>query len=344
MNFKQSQLENTLRNLGTNIKCIVLFGTNEGAIIDLQKKCTEAVCGSTQDAFNYVQLDMDNISKDGGEVYAEFHAQSLMGGRRAIVVKNADNNMTALLKSMLPETKSENVLILSSLSLNTRSSLITWSKDREDVIICGCYDDREEDLGMVAQSMLREKGLNIDVPTLQLLCSRLSPDRKLSQSEIDKLAVYMGNRQDITAQDVQAAVSDVAGANIEDLCYFVADGATRKACDMFARLLKEGQEPATLIRQIAYHYGKLLDCVAQTENGRTIDEAISSLRPPLMFYRKASFKRQLQIWNKERLLRIMKALYDAEKDCKSTGLPAEQCAAYFVLRLSDAANRLRQKN
>lgn len=344
MNFKPSQLENTLKNIGTNIKCIVLFGTNEGAIIDLQKKCAEAVCGSTQDAFNYVQLDMDSISKDGGEVYAEFHAQSLMGGRRAIVVKNADNNLTALLKSMLPETKSENVLILSSLSLNTRSSLITWSKDREDIIICGCYDDREEDLGVVAQNMLKEKGLNIDVSTLQLLCSRLSPDRKLSQSEIDKLAVYMGNRQDITAKDVKAAVSDVAGANIEDLCYFVAEGSIQKACNMFERLLKEGQESATLIRQIAYHYAKLLQCVAQIDNSQTIDEAISAIRPPLMFYRKNSFKQQLQIWNKERLLRIMKSLYDTEKDCKSTGFPAEQCAAYFVLRLSDAANKLRQKN
>ena len=135
MNFKPSQLENTLKNIGTNIKCIVLFGTNEGAIADLQKKCAEAVCGSTQDAFNYVQLNMEDIAKDGGEVYAEFHAQSLMGGRRAIVVKNADNNLTPLLKNMLPETKSENVLILSSLSLNTRSSLITWAKDREEVII-----------------------------------------------------------------------------------------------------------------------------------------------------------------------------------------------------------------
>ena len=343
MNFKQVQLENALKNIDVKIKCIILFGTNEGAIVDLQKKCAEAVCGSTQDAFNYVQLNMEDISKDGGEIYAEFCAQSLMGGRRAIVVKNADNNLASLLKNMLPETTSENLLILSSLSLNTRSSIITWAKDREDVIICGCYEDREEDLGTVAQNMLREKGLSADVATLQLLCSRLSPDRKLSQSEIDKLAVYMGDRTNVTTEDIKAVVSDVAGANVEDLCYFVAEGLVKKACNMYERLLKEGQEPSTLIRQIAYHYAKLLQCVAQIESGKTIDEAISSIRPPLMFYRKASFKRQMQIWNKDRLLRIMKALYDTERDCKTTNFPAEQCAAYFVLRLSDAANKLQQK-
>lgn len=343
MNFKQVQLENSLKNLGVDIKCIILFGTNEGAIADLQKKCAEAVCGDINDAFNYSQLEMENISKDGGEIYAEFCAQSLMGGRRAIVVKNADNNLAPLLKNMLPETSSENVLILSSLSLNTRSSLITWAKDREDVIICGMYDDRDEDLGDIAQNMLRKKGLNIDVPTLQLLCSRLSPDRKLSQGEIDKLAVYMGTKTTVTASDVQAAVSDVAGANVEDLCYFVAGGEVKKACKMFERLVKEGGEPATLIRQIAYHFGKLLDCVAQTEEGKTADEAIKSLRPQLMFYRKSAFLRQLKIWNRDRLLRIMKALYDTERDCKSTNIPAEQSAAYLVLRLADAAANLMQK-
>lgn len=344
MNFKPAQLENSLKSLGTNIKCIVLFGTNEGAIADLQKKCAEAVCGSIDDAFSYAQLEMENISKEGQELYAEYHAQSLMGGRRAIVVKNADNNLASVLKNMLPETNSENLLILSSSSLKTNSSLITWAKDREDVIICGLYEDREADLGSITQNMLREKGLSIDVPTLQLLCARLSPDRKLNQGEIDKLAIYMGNRTEVTADDVRAAVSDVAGASAEDLCYFVAGGDVKKACKMYDRLIKEGAEPATLVRQIAYHFAKLLECAAQIEGNKSIDEVIKSIRPPLMFYRKTAFTNQLKIWNKNRLLRIMKSVYETERDCKTTNMPAEQTAGYLVLRLADAAHNLAAKN
>ena len=116
MNIKPLQLMNFCKNPNTDVKCIILFGNNEGEISTWQKKCAEAVCGSIDDAFRYCALDMNNISKDCGEVYAEFHAQSLMGGRRAIVVKNADNNITALIKSMLEDTLSDNLLIISSFS------------------------------------------------------------------------------------------------------------------------------------------------------------------------------------------------------------------------------------
>ena len=341
MNFKQAQLESFCKNPNLDVKCVILFGSNEGTIALLLKKCTEAVCGSVQDAFRYASLDMSEISKDGQEIYAEYYAQSLMGGRRSIVVKNADNNLAAVLKNMIPDTKSDNLLIICSSSLNTKSSLITWAKDRADVIIVGCYGDREENISESAAALLREQGLTFDTAALQVLCSRLSPDRKVNQGEIEKLAMYLGERKNVTIADVKAAVSDVAGANYEDFCYYTAGGEVLKACAMFDRLLKEGEEPATIIRQLTYHFNKILGCAAQLESGKSADEAVKSLRPPLMFYRKNSFMQQLRIWTRERLLGALSMLYDCERDCKTTNLPAEQGASYCVMRISGAARKLR---
>ena len=258
MNFKPAQLESFCKSPDPAVKCIVLFGNNEGEISMLQKKCAEAVCDSTDDAFRYCVLQMENVAKDGGEVYAEFHAQSLMGGRRAIVVQGADNNLTPMLKKMLPETPSENLLILSSSVYNTKSALITWAKERRDILTVGCYEDREGDIMQEAAAMLREKGLVADNATLQVLCARLSPDKRINQSEIDKLEMYLGERKSVTIADVQNAVCDTAGASTEDLCYFVAGGEIKKALNIFNRLLKEGEEPASLVRSVEYHFANLL--------------------------------------------------------------------------------------
>lgn len=305
----------------------------------MQKKCAEAVCGSMEDAFQCSTLEMENISKDGGEVYAEFHSQSLMGGRRAVVVKNADNNLTVLLKKMIPETTSDNLLILSSLTLNTKSSLIMWAKERKDVIIVGCYEQRTGDIAEDAVRMLKEKNLFADKSTMQFLCSRLSPDKKLNQSEIDKLAMYMGERQNISMEDVRSAISDVAGASYDDLCYFTASGNTKQACAVYERLIKEGEQTATLVRQLEYHYAKLLECQAIIKNGGSREEALKSIRPPLMFYRKNDFIKQLEIWNKDKLLSALNILYDCERDCKTTGVPDKQTVSYTIMRLSGAAKK-----
>lgn len=341
MNFKPAQLENFCLNPSAAVKCVILFGTNEGEIATLQKKCAEAVCGSIDDAFRYASLDMENISKDGSEVYAEYHAQSLLGGRRVVVVKNADNNLAPLLKKMIPETISDNLLILASLSINTKSTLITWAKDREDVIIVGCYEERAGDIAEEASRILRSKGLNTDASTLQFLCTRLSPDRKLNQSEFDKLETYMGERKTVTMEDVRKAISDVAGADYDDLCYHIANGETAKACATYDRLIKEGVQTAILVRQIEYHFSKLLSCQALIVNGKSIEESLKSLRPPLMFYRKNDFINQLKLWNKERLLSALNLLYDCERDCKTTGIPDKQTASYTIMRLAGAVKKFK---
>ena len=341
MNFKPAQLENFCSNPSPTVKCVILFGTNEGEIATLQKKCAEAVCGSVDDVFRYAAMEMENISKDGGEVYAEYHAQSLMGGRRTIVVKNADNNLTPLIKKMIPETVSDNLLILSSLTINTKSALITWAKDRDDVIIVGCYEERAGSLIEEASRMLHAKGLNADTPAMQFLCTRLSPDRKLNQSEIDKLEMYMGERKTVTVEDIRLVISDVAGANYDDLCYHIANGDTAKACATYDRLIKEGEQTATLVRQIEYHFSKLLGCQALISSGKSLEESLKSLRPPLIFYRKDDFVKQLKIWNKERLLSALNLLYDCERDCKTTGIPDEQTVSYTIMRLAGAVKKFR---
>ena len=343
MNFKAAQFESFCTHPDSAVKCVVLFGPNEGEIATLSEKCVKAICGDINDSFNFAQLDMDTISKDGGEIYAEFHAQSLIGGRRVIVVKHADNSLAPFLKDMLPDSPSENLLILTSSTMNTKSSIITWAKDRTDIITVGCYEDRESDIAQDTARMLEEKGLVTDPQTMQFLCARLSPDRKVNQSEIDKLAMYMDKKNVVTTEDVKAVISDVAGANFEDLCYYTADDEVRKACNIFNRLLYEGEEPATVIRQVSYHFAKLLDSVAQLESGKTADQVIQGIRPQLMFYRKDSYKKQLQIWHKEQLLAALSVLYDCERDCKTTGMPADLCAEHTIMRLAGGAQKLRMR-
>lgn len=343
MNFKAAQLENFCAHPDSAIKCVVLFGPNEGEIATLKQKCIKAICGDVNDSFNFAQLNMETISKDGDEIYAEFHAQSLMGGRRIVVVNNADNSLAPFLKDMLPDSPSDNLLLLTSSSMNTKSSFITWAKERTDVVIVGCYEDREADIAQDTARMLQEKGLTTDMQTMQFLCARLSPDRKINQGEIDKLAIYMGEKHIITSEDVKSVISDVAGANFEDLCYHIAGGETRKACNVFNRLINEGEEPALIIRQISYHFSKLLGSVAQLEEGKTADQVIQGMRPPLMFYRKDAYKMQLQIWHKEQLFAALSVLYDCERDCKTTGLPATLCAEHAIMRLAGGAQKMRTR-
>ena len=224
-----------------------------------------------------------------------------------------------------------------------KSSLVSLAEDRDDCALIACYEDRDEAIYTTARQMFVEQGYTISNEALQLLCSRLSNDRKSNIGEIEKLITYMGTRKNITDNDVCMVISDNSATSGDDVCYFTASGQTEKALQAYQKLLNEGGDAISIVRNLMYHFMKILNCVAQVERGDTVDSAVSKMSPPIIFFRKNNFKMQVSIWGKERLLSVLELLYKTERDCKTTNMPAEDIVSYLIMQLSSAAAKMSKR-
>jgi len=340
MNFKPADISRYLKNPDLSIKCVLVFGTNEGMIADYVKQFALAVCPDLNDAFRVCELSMDRLEKDMGLLYGEYNARSLIGGRRVVIIRNADNNLTAVLKNLFKDNQSDTLLILSSTALTTKSSLVTLAKDSPQFALIGCYDDREESIYTFAKEYLTKNGFTINPDAMQLLCARLSADRKASVGELEKLMTFLGTRRHIELNNIRTAISDTSNSSQEDMCYLTAEGNVEKALDACRQLMNEGEEPVTLVRSLIYHFLKLVAGAAALENGQTADAYINGLRPSVMFFRKSSLKNQLHIWKRTALLDALDMLYKTERDCKTTGFPAAEILTYTLMRIAGAARKM----
>ena len=342
MNFKDVDIVKYLKYPDLGIKCVVIFGTNEGKIADYASQFAKTVCADLSDAFRVVSLSMDVLSKDVGILFGEYNAQSLLGGRRVIIVKDATDLLTKHLKVLFDDNKSDALLVLTSSTLNVKSSLVSLGKDREDFAVIGCYDDREKDIKSFVREYLTKCQITITDSAQDLLCMRLSNDKKVNLSEMDKLVTYLGAKRNIDVDDVKSAVSDTSSSSVEDLCYFIGMGQTDKAIDSYKELLNEGVEPVSVVRSISNHFLNLLGCAYGCEQGKRVDEVISSIKPSVMFYRKDDLKVQINIWKRKSVLDAISLLYQCEKDCKTTNLPAQEILSYTIMQLSGASKKLRR--
>ena len=342
MIYKQAQIDRFLKKPDTTLKCVVIYGTNDGLIAEYTKQFAQAIVPNLDDAFQVSQLLWENISSDTGALAGEYGAQSLMGGRRVVIVREVDNNITKQLKSVLDTVISDTLLILSSSSLNKKSSLVSLAEDREDFALIPCYEDRDETIYATARQIFITQGFTISNEALQLLCSRLSNDRKSNVGEIEKLITYMGTRKNITNDDIVQVVSDNSATSGDDVCYFAASGQTEKALQSYNKLLGEGGEPVMVVRSLMYHFMKLLSCSALLEKGENADSAVNKMSPPIIFFRKSSFKAQILLWSKERLLGVMDLLYQAERDCKTTNMPTVEIVSYLIMQISSAARKMQK--
>ncbi len=341
MNIKPEQVESIVKSIPQNIRGVVIYGSNEGMVSTISQQFIGAISKDLYDAFHVSYLDMGDLTSDIGALYAEFNAQSLMSGRRVVVIKEATNQLTKQLRELLDSSSSDSLLVITSSSLKTKDSLAIMAKDEDCLYGIGCYDDRDEDISLFANKIIAKNGFNIDNSAFQILCSRLSNDRKISNNEIEKLITYMGSNKNININDIITVISDTSASSQEDLCYFIALGLVDKALASYNRLVFEGENPVSIIRAISYHFMKLLDCAIKVEKGDTADRVVSSLKPPLMFFRKTSFINQLKIWNRSRILSAITFLYQTEKDCKTTDLPAEQVASFAILKIANGVKKFR---
>ena len=341
MNIKPEQVDGILKSLPQKIRGVVIYGSNEGMVSTLSQQFIKAISPDIYDAFHVSYLDMSDIISDIGALYAEFNAQSLMGGRRVVVIKEANAQLTKGLRELFDSSTSDSLLVITSSSLKTKDSLAIMAKDEDFLYGLGGYDDRDEDISQFANKFMSRHGFNIDNTAFQILCSRLSNDRKITQNELDKLITYMGNKKEITVDDVITVISDTSASSQEDLCYFIAQGMVDKAIASYNRLIFEGENPVTIVRAISYHFMKLLDCVIKMEKGESADRVVFSLKPPLMFFRKNAFISQLKMWNRNRILTALNLLYQTERECKTTDLPSEQVASFAIIRIANGVKRFR---
>lgn len=340
MIFRQAQIDKFLKYPDKTLKAVVVYGNNEGLVSEYVKSFTKVISPNINDPFQVAYLSCDNIISDAGVLFAEYGSQSLMGGRRVIVIRDADNNLTKHLKKMFEEVKSDTLLIIYSDSLSKKASLVKLAEDDDNMAAIACYEDRDEDIYNTAKAVFLENKITISSEALQLLCARLSNDRKSNLGEIEKLITYIGDRKNINTEDVFKIVSDTSSSSTDDVCYFTVSGDSEKSQKSFNKLLLENVEPISIVRSLAYHFDKLLNCYALMEKGQNLDAAVSVIVP--IFYRKPSFKNQVSIWNRDKVLYALDILYKAEKNCKTTNMPVDEIVGYTLMQIASAASRLKR--
>ncbi|NQV56678.1 MAG: DNA polymerase III subunit delta, partial [Rhodospirillales bacterium] len=117
----------------------------------------------------------------------------------------------------------------------------------------------------------------------------------------------------------------------------VADGDGDKLEVQLARAFREGQSSIAVLRAVLRHFQRLHFAAGFVADGQSVGQAMKQLRPPILFLFADRFIRQLSLWKLGRMRSALSVLTEAERDCKSTGLPDEAVCHRALMRLSMAA-------
>lgn len=335
MKIDARNVNTTLKKPG-NFRVILLYGENNGLVRERAVTAVKAFTGTLEDPFQVCILDKENHNR----LIEEAFALSLMGGHRAVWVREADDGLSKNLQIILDtaskmETQNsgqDTLIVLESSILSTKSSLRILAEKHPLVATIACYAEKGRSLEETIRNLIGKKSITPEA--LHRLTFFLGTDRNVIRNEIEKLLLYCGDKQSIDVNDVQQSMGDDGDFSLEDAIFAALSGNRIAADRALERAFMEGVTVIAVIRALLYHLHRLCQVRLAIEAGTPAKTAISQIRPPIFFKQMDAFTKSVQLWNSQRLFKAAEQVQHLEYLSKQTQMPAQLLCQRLISSLS----------
>ena len=339
MKVAAGSVEGFLRQPPAELTAALIYGPDTGLVLERADALLRTVVDDPSDPFRVAELTAAALRDDPARLSDEANAIALTGGRRVVLIRNATDSTCNLLVPFLSDGGGDALVIVEAGALAGRSKLRGLFEGAPCAAALPCYGDEGRGLEAVIRETLAARNVAADGEAVAFLCDNLGVDRMVSRAELEKLALYVGDGASATLADAMACVGDSAAMTLEDVAFATGAGKHQDVVRKIGRAWQEGAAPATVLRAVARHFLRLHFAAARLANGETVEAAMRSLRPPVFFKRANDFRAQIQGWPAGRIASALTLLTEAEIQCKTTGLPAQEVCGQALLRIATAAGR-----
>ncbi len=338
MKLPAQRVASFLASPDAGMRATLIYGPDAGLVRERAARLAIAICPDLNDAFRVTELDGGGLSHDAARLNDEASSLSLIGGRRLIRVRDADDRCGTVFDKFLKALPPGDAFILVEAGdLSPRSSLRkAFEASKSAAAAIACYLDGPRELAELAREVFATHKISARPDAMQYLGAHLGGDRGISRQELEKLALYVGDGGVVDEDAVMASIGDTAELTIDDVVYAAADGDTSQLERALNRALGEGAQPVSLLRAELRHFQRLHLAGTRLAAGKSEEEALK-LRPPLFFKLMDRFKRQLRVWPPARAQAALDALHTAEAQTKTTGLPSETICRETLMRIARGA-------
>ena len=341
MKAKPSQIDALAKQICSTFKVALIHGADFGIVEDCAQKIIKMIVPKN-DEFSFIKINKQQLKENPARLLDEGNSISFLGGRKLIWLKEADNLTAPAVEDYLNYIQSDTFLLVTADALQKSSALRNLIENSPDGLEVACYNDEDKDVRLLIASVLREKGFSPDNDVLNTLSERLTDNRITTQSELEKLAIYMGDKKNITIQDVNEIISKPQSATFDDLCHQTALGHQKEADKILKNLLVNGETPVTIVRILTAHFNKLLLAVDLSENGVSKEDILKKVLRANQFKQKEIMANQIYLWKKPFLIKVLQSLLEAEKQTKTTELPAELIIERVITMIAGIPKKIRR--
>ena len=335
--IKANQATSFLNKPDPKIRCVLLFGPDAGLVSERSQKLAQLLATREKPPGEVVRMDDTDLENDLDRLSVELLTVPMFGGAK-IVRANAGRRLNAaLVKPLLEGPALPGALIVEAGALRPDEGFRALFEKSAAAVAIACYPDEGASLDDLVGEVLRAAKLEIAPEARQELLARLGADRVLSRGEVEKLTLYAHGAGRIELAHVEAIVGDASEMAVDQVVSAAASGNTAVALAECDRAVAGGDSAQSIILAAERHFQRMHKLRAGMDGGKSLDELMRYMRPPLPFKAKAELERQCRAWTEPRIMTALVRTAEAVKGSRTTGADEQVLAERLLIELARLA-------
>lgn len=285
------------------------------------------------------------VKGDPARLADEAGAISLFGGRRAIWIEPAGDEIVEGAEALLELPASENPVIAVAGSLRKTSSLLKLAEVHSRALSHISYVPEGRELERLVMDLARDVGLRVSPDTARRIAEASAGNQAIAFQELEKFALYLDasaeGLRDLDPDTVDLLGADSAEADLMRLGDLALSGRMDALLDELARLPHGGSEPIPVLRALQRRLLMLAPLRARVERGESPDGVMTSMGKALFWKDKSLIQRLLSTWSSERLAEAASRVSNLERQIMLRPLADDAALGETLVTLARAAGRAR---
>jgi DNA polymerase-3 subunit delta len=315
---------------------VLFYGTDAGLVSEraalLARRLAEREAGEV------LRIDDADLEHEPARIAIELQTVAMFGGRKIVRALAGRRVNANALKPLVDSAGLEGVLIVEAGNLRPDEALRTLFERSPRAAAVACFPDDARDLDGIIGEVFPAAGAQTITPDARrLLLARLGADRVLSRAEIEKLALFARGKSVIEEADVEAATGDAAELALDRVAFAAASGRVGDAIAECDRSIAAGESAQSVIAVLQRHFLRLHALRSGYESGRSLDDAMRSLRPQPHFKQKAAIEQQCRDWRLDALNAALARIGDAARAARLNNALESTLAEALLIDLGKLA-------
>jgi DNA polymerase-3 subunit delta len=286
-----------------------------------------------------------SVKSDPAALADEAGAMALFGGKRAIWIEPAADEIAEAVEALLDAPASESAVVALAGSLRKTSSLLKLA-DAHSAALSHCsYVPEGRDMERVVAELAREAGLRVTPDMAQRLASSASNNQAIVAQELEKFALFIGadpaNPRDLDHATIDLLGADSAESDLMRLGDLALAGRMDELLDELSRLPHGGSEAVPILRALQRRLLMMAPLRARIERGERVDGVMTSMGKALFWKDKPLVQRLLSTWSAERLAEAASRVSALERQVMLTPASDEAALGETLVTVARAAARAR---